>query len=78
MHRSLQGFTIPQVNPFIYGGFSFIVVILAVLTIVNFFVSDYASILEHVNFLTLGLSSLAILIIGNVARMVILSRLIRG
>jgi len=69
----------PQVNPFIYGGFSFIVIILGVLTIVNFFISEYKSILElsDGNYWTPVLSFLAILIVGNVARVVIMSKLVR-
>jgi len=76
-HRNFT--TPPQVNPFIYGGFSFIVIILGVLTIANFFISEYKSILElsDGNFWTLVLSFLAILIVGNVVRIVIMSKLAR-
>ena len=35
--------TIPKVNPLIYGSWSYIVIGLGLLTAVNFFVSDYAS-----------------------------------
>ena len=79
MYGTHRNFTIPQVNPFIYGGFSFIVIILGVLTIANFFISEYKSILElsDGNYWILVLSFLAILIVGNVARIVIMSKLVR-
>ncbi len=77
MYGTRPKLTIPQVNPFIYGGFSFIVVILGALTIVNFFNSEYKSILEQVNLWTFGLSLIVILLVGNVARIVIMSKLVR-
>jgi len=46
MHRSTYNYSMPKVNPFIYGSFSFLIITLVVLTIINFFVSPYASQLE--------------------------------
>ena len=70
---------LPQVNLFIYGSLSFIVIILAVLAIINFFISEYKSALEFFNgnYWILILSSLVILIVGNVARIVIMSKLLK-
>lgn len=63
------------VNLLVYGGFSYLVGLLAVLTVVNFFVSPYKSVwaLIRENALTCGLVLGGILIIGNLARVVVLS-----
>jgi len=80
MHRPNRNFALPEVNPFIYGGFSFLVIILGVITIVNFFISEYKSMLEFFNGSPwiLAIVLLAILIIGNVSRIVIMSKLVKG
>ena len=80
MHNPKSSFNKPEVNPFIYGGFSLIVVILGVLTIVNFFISDYQAIWKFFNssLWIIVISFLAILLIGNVSRVVIMSRLVKG
>ena len=46
MHKNLDNFTIPKVNSWVYGGFSFLVIIVGILTAINFFVSSYKSIWE--------------------------------
>ena len=46
MHKSLDDLIIPKVNPLAYGGFSFLVIIVAILTGINFFVSTYKSMWE--------------------------------
>jgi len=80
MHNPNSSINTPKVNPFIYGGFSFIVVILGVLTIVNFFFSDYQAIWKFLDssLWIIVISFLAILIIGNALRMIIMSRLVKG
>ena len=80
MHRPNRNFALPEVNPFIYGGFSFLVIILGVITIVNFFISEYKSMLEFFNGSPWipAIVLLAILIIGNASRIVIMSKLVKG
>jgi len=67
-----------RVNPFIYGGFSFLVMFLGVLTAVNFFVSPYMSIwgLMGENTMMYAIIFLVVLILGNLGRVAIMSRLI--
>ena len=65
-----RNFAIPRVNPLIYGGFSFLVEIVAILTVVNFFVSPYKSMWELMgeNVWTPILIFFGVLVVGNVAR----------
>lgn len=76
IHRNL---TLPKVNPSVYGGFSFLVIVLGVLTIANFFVSRYESILKllEYNYWTSALAFLGALIVGNIARVAIMSKLMK-
>lgn len=66
----------PRVNPMAYGGFSFLVIILGVLTAANFFVSPYMSIWKYlgVSYKMPALVFLVILIVGNLARVSVMSR----
>jgi tetratricopeptide (TPR) repeat protein len=47
VHRSP---TFPQVNPMVYGGFSLLIIILGVLTAVNFFFSKYKSLWKSLGY----------------------------
>ena len=76
MHRHL---TIPRVNRFIYGGFSYLVPLIGILTATNFLVSPYGSMWELIGHsiwppvLVLG----GIVIISNVARLIVMSRMVK-
>lgn len=63
------------VNLLVYGGFTYLVGLLALLTAVNFFVSPYKSVwaLIREDALTYALVLGGILIVGNLARVVVLS-----
>lgn len=71
--------TLPRVNPLVYGGFSFLVMIIAALTVVNFFVSPYKSMWEIIgeDVWTPVLVFAGILIVGNLARVAIMSRMVK-
>jgi hypothetical protein len=76
MHKNL---TIPRVNPLVYGGFSFLVSIVAILTAVNFFVSPYQSIWDSMDgerWIPM-LLFLALLAVGNLARITVMSRMVK-
>lgn len=79
MHKILDNFTIPKVNPLIYGGFSFLVIIVAILTVINFFVSPYKVIWELMgeNVWTPILIFIGILVIGNVGRAAVMSKFMK-
>jgi len=79
MHKSLDNFTIPKVNPLVYGGFSFIVIIVAILTVINFFVSPYKSMWELMgeNVWTPILIFLGILVVGNIGRVAVMSKFMK-
>jgi len=74
MHQNL---TIPRLNPFVYGCFSFIVIGLGLLVVANFFISRYKSAWELFgeNYMTATLVFIAILIMGNLSRVGIMSKL---
>jgi len=76
VHRSP---TFPQVNPTVYGGFSLLVIILGVLTAVNFFFSQYRSLWESLgyNFKIPALIFLSVLIVGNVVRVSVMSKIMK-
>lgn len=63
-----------SVNPFIYGAFSFLVIGLGLLTIVNFFVTDYATLTKAIygffggNIITPILWVVGIAVISNIIR----------
>jgi hypothetical protein len=77
--KSLDNFEIPKVDPLVYGGFSFLVMFIASLTVVNFFVSPYKSMWEIIeeDVWTLALVFAGILIVSIVARVAILSRIVK-
>jgi hypothetical protein len=72
--------TIPKVNPFVYSSWSYIVIGLGLLTIVNFFVSDYASLTKGIveffggSYITPTLWLVGVMILANLIRSYILSR----
>lgn|GEM_PF-1368539 len=69
-----------NVNPFIYGSFSFLVIGLGLLVIINFFVSDYASLTKTIveffdgNIITPILWIVGIAVVSNVIRSYVLSK----
>jgi len=79
MHKSLDNLIIPKVNPLVYGGFSFLVIIVAILTVINFFVSTYKSMWERVgeNVWTSILTFIGIIVLGNIARVVVMSKFMK-
>jgi len=79
MHKSLDNFTIPKVNPLVYGGFSFLVIIVSILSIINFFVSPYKSMWELMgeNVWTPILIFIIILVIGNIGRVAVMSKFMK-
>ncbi len=74
--KSLDNFTIPKVNPLVCGRFSFLVIIVAILTVINFFASPYKSMWELMgeNVWTHILIFIGILVIGNVGRVAVLPK----
>ena len=68
--------TIPRVNREVYASFPLIVMIVAALTVVNFFVSPYKSMWEVLGEggWTAVLVFIGILVVGNVARIVVRSK----
>jgi len=79
MHKRLDNFTIPKVNPFVYGGFSFLVIIVAILTVINFFFSPYKSIWKFMgeNIWSPIIIFLGILVVGNIARIAVMSKFMK-
>lgn len=79
MHKSINNFTIPKVNSLAYGGFSFLVIIVAILTAINFFVSPYKSMWELMgdNVWTPLVIFIGILVIGNIARVAVMSKFMK-
>jgi len=76
MHRNIA---VPRVNPMVYGGFSFLVIVLGVLTAANFFISQYMSIwdvLGH-NYKMAALVFVVVLILGNIVRVSVMSKLMK-
>jgi len=69
--------SIPSVNLLVYGGFSYLVMGIVVLTAANFFVSSYGSawdaLGDHV--WTAVLVFIGVLLLGNVARISIMSKM---
>lgn len=76
MKRNLS---IPEVNSFVYGSFSIIVIAVALLTVINFFISPYGSMWNVIgeNIWSLIVIFVVICIIGNLARIIINSILNR-
>jgi len=70
---------IPTANPLVYGGFSILVMIVAALAVLNFFVSPYKSMWEMVgeDVWTPVLVFAGVLVVGNVARVVIMSKMLK-
>lgn len=71
------------VNPFILGAFSFLVIALGLLTIINFFVSDYASLTNTIveffegNYIVPILCVIGIAVLSNVIRIYTHSKLLK-
>jgi len=69
-----------KANPFIYGSFSFLIIGLGLLTIVNFFVSDYSSLTKTIveffdgNYITPILLIVSVAVVSNVIRSYVLSK----
>ena len=76
MYRNLS---IPTVNRLVYGGFSYLVMLTGVLVVANFFVSPYGSMWELIgqNIWTPVLILGGVLIVSNVARLIVLSRMVK-
>ena len=76
MQRNLN---MPKVNLTAYCGWSFVVIILGILTIVNFFVSPYRSGWEYLGYNYKAVSIIAGLtvIVGNIVRMCVMSELVK-
>lgn len=76
MQRTL---TFPKVNPLVYGGFPYLVATIALLTVFNFFVSSYKSMWDVMgeDVWTPVVAFVLILVAGNIARIIIMSRVMR-
>lgn len=76
VHRSP---TFPPVNPMIYGGFSYLVIILGMLTTVNFFISQYMSIWKSIghNYKMSVIIFFVVLTVGNIARVAVMSKFMK-
>lgn len=74
-----KNISIPRVNPSVYGSFPFLIIITAALTAVNFFASQYRSMWELIgeNYRTTVFAFVGVLIIGNVARLAIMSKIVK-
>ena len=76
--------TIPKANPLVYGLWSYIVIGLGILTIVNFIVSDYASLKKSIveffggSYITPALWLVGVMVVANLIRSYILSRYLQG
>ena len=79
MHKSLDDLKIPKANPLVYGGFSFLVIIVAILTAINFFVSPYKSMWNLIGGNSQGfvLIFLAVLVPSNMARLAVMKQFIK-
>ncbi len=64
----------PEVNPFVYGGFSYLVIIVGVLVVLNLLVSEYKSMWNLIgdNYWPVALVSLGVLVVGNIVRLICL------
>lgn len=62
-----------------YDGFSFLVMTIAALTVVNFFVSQYRSVWDSLgkDVWTTAFVFVGVLIVGNVARVGIVSKIVK-
>ncbi|MBU0974193.1 hypothetical protein KKD03_00635 [Patescibacteria group bacterium] len=75
--------TIPKVNPLVYGSWSYIIIGLGLLTMVNFFVSDYASLTKSIvelfggSYITPIIWIVGIAILSNIIRSFILSKYLK-
>ena len=78
--KCLDSRVIPKVNTLVYGGFSYLVIILMILTGVNFFVSPYKSMwrLIEKNIWTPILIFMFILVVGNIVRVIVMSRFLKN
>jgi len=72
--------TIPSVNQIVYGGWSYILMLLGVLTIINFFVSGYKAVWEYLghNYKAFVLIFLAIIVVGNMIRIFVMSKFLKA
>lgn len=72
--KSLANFTIPEVKPLVYGGFTFLVIIVAILNVINFYASPYESMRELMgeNVFSYAGIFVVILVIGNIARLTVM------
>jgi hypothetical protein len=79
MHKSINNYMTPKVNLSAYAGFSFVVMLVAILTAVNFFVSPYKSMWEIVSddIETSLIIFVGILVIGNITRMLVMSKFMK-
>jgi len=72
--------TIPRVNRIIYGGWSYIVMLLGALTIVNLFVSGYKAVWEYFghNYKMFILIFLVVVVVGNLLRTFVMSKFLKA
>jgi hypothetical protein len=76
-----QGLSIPRVNPIIYGIWSFAVLALGGLTILNFFISEYGYLLSKIGLFLDNDYKIAVIllvgsmVLGNLIRIYVLKRL---
>jgi len=74
---------IPRVNPIVYGTWSFITIGLGLLTILNFFISDYSSLLNSIlelfnkNIVLLVFLIIGSMTVGNIVRFYVMKNLLK-
>ncbi|MBU2545129.1 hypothetical protein KKC65_01580 [Patescibacteria group bacterium] len=72
----------PKVSPVIYSGWSFLIIGLGILTVLNFFISDYMSLLKNIlksldnNYTLFGLLLIGSMVMGNIIRIYLLKKYI--
>jgi hypothetical protein len=76
LYRLCRTSTAPRLNRVVHGGFSFLILAIASLTVVNLFVSPYKGMWELIgdNVWTVGVVLGGILVVGNVVRIAIISK----
>ena len=77
--KDLDNNQIPKVNPLLYVGFSFSVIMVTILTVINFFISPYKSMWDPIgdNIGKTCLIFVGILVVSNILRITVMSKFIK-
>ena len=76
IHKQINDYQVPKVNPFVYGVFHILIFLLAALVATNFFVSSYGVFWPLIgDHLWVSIVvSLGVILIGNLARIAVMSK----